>query len=90
MRRSCLYRQPAFSFANLMELRFIAFFTDAGVSLNEIRMVMDEVRVEIMRPHPFATNLVFKTDGEKVVAPWHGLGRSSVRVDQPRDGRQER
>ena len=37
----------AFSFANLMELRFVAFFTDAGVTLAEIRSIMDEVRTEI-------------------------------------------
>jgi DNA-binding transcriptional MerR regulator/uncharacterized protein (DUF433 family) len=58
----------AFSFANLMELRFIAFFTNAHVTLAEIRAIMDEVRAEIRRPHPFATNLVFKTDGAKIVA----------------------
>src|SRR5947207_6137222 len=58
----------AFSFANLMELRFIAFFEDAGVKLREIRTIMDEVRVELHRPHPFATNVVFKTDGAKIVA----------------------
>jgi uncharacterized protein (DUF433 family)/DNA-binding transcriptional MerR regulator len=58
----------AFSFANLMELRFIAFFEGAGVKLREIRAIMDEVRAELHRPHPFATNVVFKTDGEKIVA----------------------
>lgn len=60
--------QLAFSFANLMELRFIAFFEGAGVKLREIRAIMDEVREAIKRPHPFATNLVFKTDGRKIVA----------------------
>lgn len=58
----------AFSFANLMEIRFIAFFENAGVRLPEIRRIMDEVRNEINRPRPFATNLVFKTDGERIVA----------------------
>jgi hypothetical protein len=48
----------AFSFANLMELRFIAFFEGAGVKLREIRTIMDEVRAELHRPHPFATNVV--------------------------------
>nr|WP_294557013.1 DUF433 domain-containing protein [uncultured Rhodopila sp.] len=61
-------KRNAFSFANLMELRFIAFFSDANVSLHEIRSIMDEVRAELNRPHPFATNLVFKTDGAKIVA----------------------
>jgi uncharacterized protein (DUF433 family)/DNA-binding transcriptional MerR regulator len=58
----------AFSFANLMELRFISFFEGAGVKLREIRNIMDDVRKEIKRPHPFATNVVFKTDGKKIVA----------------------
>jgi uncharacterized protein (DUF433 family) len=61
-------RRLAFSFANLMELRFIAFFEGAGVKLNEIRNIMDEARDAIRRPHPFATNIVFKTDGVKIVA----------------------
>jgi uncharacterized protein (DUF433 family) len=58
----------AFSFANLMEIRFLAFFSNAGVRVREIRAIMDEVRVELKRPHPFATNVVFKTDGRKIVA----------------------
>lgn len=58
----------AFSFANLMELRFIALFEGAGVKLREIRSIMDEVRAQMHRPHPFATNVVFKTDGAKIVA----------------------
>lgn len=61
-------RHLAFSFANLMELRFIAFFERAGVKIREIRFILDEVRKELHRPHPFATNIVFKTDGAKVVA----------------------
>lgn len=58
----------AFSFANLMELRFISFFSEANVSIREIRAIMNEVRAEIHRPHPFATNVVFKTDGYRIVA----------------------
>lgn len=58
----------ALSFANLMELRFIAFFTAAGVNLTEIRSIMEEAKAELERPHPFATNVVFKTDGAKIVA----------------------
>lgn len=61
-------RRLAFSFANLMELRFVAFFVGAGVKLPEIRNIMDEARTEIRRPHPFSTNVVFKTDGVKIVA----------------------
>lgn len=58
----------AFSFANLMELRFVAFFAAADVSILEIRSIMDEVRALIHKPHPFATDIVFETDGSKIVA----------------------
>jgi uncharacterized protein (DUF433 family) len=51
-----------------MELRFIAFFEGAGVKLRVIRSIMDDVRTELRSPHPFATNIIFKTDGAKIVA----------------------
>lgn len=57
----------AFSFRNLMEMRFIACFEEAGVSFNHIRSIMAEVKIVTRRPHPFATNIVFKTDGKKIV-----------------------
>jgi uncharacterized protein (DUF433 family) len=57
----------AFSFANLMELRFIAFFAKE-VPLNTIRDIMDEVRAQIRTRHPFATKTVFHTDGKKIIA----------------------
>lgn len=58
----------ALSFTNLMELRFVAFFANAGLRLPYIRSIMDEVRTTVAHPHPFATNIVFKTDGKKIVA----------------------
>jgi len=57
----------AFSFTNLMEMRFIAFFERAGVHLFHIRSIMDEVKSLVEHPHPFATNFVFRTDGKKIV-----------------------
>src|SRR4030095_127429 len=57
----------AFSFTNLMELRFIAFFERAGVHFWHIRSIMEQVRKEMRHPHPFATNFVFRTDGRKIV-----------------------
>lgn len=57
----------AFSFRNLMELRFAATFVRAGVKLQRIRKIMVEVRRSLRHPHPFATNIVFKTDGKKIV-----------------------
>jgi uncharacterized protein (DUF433 family) len=61
-------RTVAVSFTNLMELRFVARFSGAGVRLNAIRDIMDEVKELLNHPHPFATRIVFKTDGKKVVA----------------------
>lgn len=58
----------AISFTNLMELRFVAFFSNAGVRLNAIRSIMNEVRDTLEHPHPFATKTVFRTDGKKIVA----------------------
>ena len=60
--------KTAVSFANLMELRFIARFSAAGVGLREIRKIMKEASETLMHPHPFATKIVFKTDGRKIVA----------------------
>jgi hypothetical protein len=58
----------AVSFTNLMELRFISIFIDAGVRLSAIRSIMSEARNTLEHPHPFATNTVFRTDGRRVVA----------------------
>lgn len=60
--------KTAVSFANLLELRFIARFAAAGVGLREIRSIMEDVSAELQHPHPFATRTVFKTDGKKIVA----------------------
>jgi uncharacterized protein (DUF433 family) len=60
--------KTAVSFANLMELRFIAKFAEAGVGLREIRNIMQEASDVLNHPHPFATHIVFKTDGRKIVA----------------------
>jgi uncharacterized protein (DUF433 family) len=60
--------KTAVSFANLMELRFIARFVKAGVRLHEIRAIMKEAKTTLRHPHPFATRTVFKTDGRKIVA----------------------
>ena len=61
-------RTVAVSFKNLMELRFIALFRDADVSLREIRSIMQEARETLRHPHPFATQIVFRTDGRKILA----------------------
>jgi uncharacterized protein (DUF433 family) len=58
----------AFSFTNLMEMRFIAFFEGAGLRLSDIRSIMIDVRDIMEHPHPFATQQIFRTDGQKIVA----------------------
>ncbi len=58
----------AFSFTNLMEMRFIAFFEGAGLRLSDIRAIMNDVREMMEHPHPFATQQIFRTDGQKIVA----------------------
>lgn len=76
-------RKVAVSFTNLMELRFVACFANAGVRLNEIRRVLDEARRLLRHPHPFATNVVFKTDGKKIVAELltKAVGKNGERTD---------
>lgn len=63
-----LGNKVAISFTNLMELRFVALFSAAGVRLNEIRAILLEAKDTLNHPHPFATNVVFRTDGRKIVA----------------------
>lgn len=60
--------KAAVSFTNLMELRFVARFHNAGVRLNEIRAIMDEAKNLLQHPHPTATRIVFRTDGRKIIA----------------------
>ncbi len=60
--------KTAISFTNLMELQFVAFFSKAGVRLQDIRAIMSEAKNILEKPHPFATRTVFQTDGKKIVA----------------------
>jgi uncharacterized protein (DUF433 family) len=63
-----VYGKTAVSFHNLMELRFVALFHNAGIRLQEIRAIMSEARRSLDHPHPFATKIVFRHDGRKIVA----------------------
>lgn len=58
----------AFSFSNLMEMKFIKFFEDAGLKRSYIRSIFDDARRHLRAPpHPFATKWVFRTDGRKII-----------------------
>ena len=59
--------KSALSFTNLMELRFVAEFHKAGVRLKEMRAIMTEARAFLDHPHPTATDVVFRTDGKKIM-----------------------
>ena len=55
----------AFSFVNLMEMRFLAFFAAEGIHLNSLRFMAREAQKLLHKPHPFATNTIFKMDKKK-------------------------
>lgn len=59
-------RRLAMSFTNLMEARFIAYFSGKGVSVNHIRAIVEEARDFANHEHPFATKLMFTTDGKNI------------------------
>jgi uncharacterized protein (DUF433 family) len=63
-----LKRSLAFSFANLMEMRFIEFFAARGVRVSSIRAMAEEAQRILDHPHPFATSTIFTTDGRKIFA----------------------
>jgi uncharacterized protein (DUF433 family) len=58
----------AFSFVNLMELRFIQHFAAQGVKVASMRKMASEAAKILQNPHPFATRTVFETDGRKILA----------------------
>ena len=58
----------AFSFANLMEIRFLQHFAARGVKMPAIRTMAQEAKRLLQHPHPFATKTVFTTDGKKIFA----------------------
>lgn len=58
----------AISFINLMEARFIAYFSSYGVHVNSIRRIAEEAAAIVEHQHPFATDTIFKTDGRAIFA----------------------
>ncbi|MDB5822027.1 MAG: hypothetical protein JWR21_731 [Herminiimonas sp.] len=54
------------SFANLVEARFIATFARYGVNVRSIRFMVEEAKRVVAHPHPFSTDMIFKTDGKKI------------------------
>lgn len=56
----------AFTFVNLIEMRFIAAFSKYGVQVRSIRHMAVEAKRILNHPHPFATNMIFRTDGRGI------------------------
>jgi uncharacterized protein (DUF433 family) len=56
----------AVSFVNLIEIRFIAAFSRYGVSVRAIRYMAEEAKRFLRHPHPFATEMIFRTDGRGI------------------------
>lgn len=56
----------ALSFVNLVEARFIDVFSKYGLHVRSIRYMAEEARRVLKHPHPFATDVMFRTDGQKI------------------------
>jgi uncharacterized protein (DUF433 family) len=56
----------ALSFVNLVEARFIDAFSKYGVKVRSIRHMAEEARRILDHPHPFASEVIFQTDGQKI------------------------
>lgn len=56
----------ALSFLNLIEARFVSVFANLGVSVKSIRYMAEEAKRVLSHPHPFATEMIFKTDGKTI------------------------
>ena|SRR5260221_10390162 len=68
----------ALSFADLIEIRVLDAFLQAGCSWREIRASVEGARSLLKTTHPFSTKQ-FKTDGKRILADL-GHGRNMLRV----------
>jgi uncharacterized protein (DUF433 family)/DNA-binding transcriptional MerR regulator len=67
-------------FRDLIELRFIRTFSQAGVPLNLIRRTIDELRDRLGKQYPF-TSTRFKTDGRRIFMELMGDSGDPALVD---------
>lgn len=58
----------AMSFINLIEALFISRFVSEGVHVRSIRAMAEEAKEFLHSEHPFATDILFKTDGRDIFA----------------------
>lgn len=60
--------KDAITFINLIEARFIREFSRHGVSIQSIRVMAENAQEMFERDHPFASEVIFKTDGRDIFA----------------------
>jgi uncharacterized protein (DUF433 family)/DNA-binding transcriptional MerR regulator len=76
---------PILEFRDIIEVRFLSAFRNAGVSWNVIRRIAARVHEAIQHTHPFATR-VFRTDGRTILLELVSNDRADHRlVDLLRD-----
>jgi uncharacterized protein (DUF433 family)/DNA-binding transcriptional MerR regulator len=63
-----LGRRIALSFKNLIEALFVKNFADHGISIQSIRVMAEEAKRILNTAHPFATEIMFKTDKKRIFA----------------------
>jgi uncharacterized protein (DUF433 family) len=72
--------QLAVGFRDMLEVRFVSFFLDAGVSWPTLRKAAEGAAEMIESTHPFSTG-VFKTDGKQILSDeGSGAGRKLLDV----------
>lgn len=59
--------QIALSFVNLIEVKFINAFSKYGVSVRSIRYMAEEAKRVLSHPHPFAADVIFRTDTQRIL-----------------------
>lgn len=59
------YEEPTASFLDLIELKFIQAFLDAGLTLKKVRRALEEAKILYNQEYPFSRQIFF-TDGHDI------------------------
>jgi uncharacterized protein (DUF433 family) len=60
--------QVSLSFLNLIEALFISKFAAYGLHVRSIRVMAEEAKHFLQTPYPFSRNIIFRTDGQRILA----------------------
>ena len=82
-------KQIELGFRDLIELRFVAAFLDAGLGIQTIRRCLDHARAHVDDERPFSTRR-FRTDGKTIFFEFaeRAISAESDTSDLPREDRQ--